>query len=204
MKTITFDNTQDWLTYRLGRITGSRLGAVLPGKTKGSLGAEMWKIVAEHMAHPFPEDIHYTTWGNMQEPYAIMAYEKKTGYKVPLDKFMWQDEDEPMIATTPDGDVVNEPGFIEIKSKMPHNHLQIIDDGIVPKEHLDQIINAFIVNKSKEWCDFIAWCPLMYDENLQLFVKRITRAEISEQIEEKERLLRGQIALARIVIASFK
>jgi hypothetical protein len=66
---------------------------------------------------------------------------------------------------------VGDKGLIEIKSKLPHLHLDVLLSGEVPKEHMAQIQGGLLVS-GREWCDFVSYCP-----DLPLFVKRVYRDE---------------------------
>ena len=76
-------------------------------------------------------------------------------------------------------------GFLEIKTKLPHLQLDVLEKNEVPNEHKAQIHGQLWVAE-REWCDFVSYWP-----KLPLFVKRVYRDEkyITTLSGEVERFL---------------
>jgi hypothetical protein len=75
------------------------------------------------------------------------------------------------IGCSPDS-LIGENGMLEIKSKMPKHHLQVLLDGEVPDDHKPQCYGGLWIAE-REWIDFFSYWP-----KLPPFIKRVYRDEI--------------------------
>lgn len=176
--------TPEWLQMRVGCCTGSRIIDVTKRLQKASNGKKagdyakahddyMWELVCErltgrsmdHYVTPYMED------GIQNEPLARAAYEIATNFDVrPVGLAM-----HPSIkwfASSPDSLVGND-GLLEIKCLKSNNHLDIVRSGQIPEEYMPQMM-AEMACAEREWCDFVAFDPLM-PPKLQLFGRRFYR-----------------------------
>ncbi|MHB1799629.1 MAG: lambda exonuclease family protein [Vulcanimicrobiaceae bacterium] len=85
------------------------------------------------------------------------------------------------IGCSPDG-VIDDNGLLEIKTKLPHLHLPVVEAGVVPPEHKAQCQGALWISE-REWIDFQSYWP-----KLPPFIKRLYRdevyiAELSKAVE---------------------
>jgi hypothetical protein len=177
--------TPEWLAARLGHVTASRFSDVLAtrkdGKASAMREAYLMQIVCERLTKtPQPE---YTNgamqWGNEQEPFALMAYEVKTGNIVREVGFLgsviqW-------VGCSPDG-IIEPDGGLEIKC--PYSsavHVAALRNGM-PSEHRAQVQGCMAVTNCA-WWDFVSYDPRM-PEPLQLYIERIKRDDdyINEQL----------------------
>lgn len=65
--------------------------------------------------------------------------------------------------------LIGDDGGLEIKTRLPHLMIELLEKGEVPSEHIAQIQGGMWV-AGREWWDFVAYWP-----KLPLFVKRIYR-----------------------------
>jgi predicted phage-related endonuclease len=132
----------------------------------------MLKILAERITGELPQNWsnEHTERGHEDEPKARSAYEFVTGNKVQEVGFII--DDVLRAGYSPDG-LVGDKGTIEIKSKLPHLHLDCLLKDKMPAEHVAQVQGGLLVS-GREWCDFISYSR---GRNLPLFIKRIERDE---------------------------
>jgi len=71
---------------------------------------------------------------------------------------------------SPDSLIANDGG-LEIKTRLPHLQIELLEKGDVPSEHLAQIQGGMWIAE-REWWDFVSYWP-----KLPLFVKRVHRDE---------------------------
>ena len=67
--------------------------------------------------------------------------------------------------------LVGDTGMLEIKSKLPHLQLDVLEKGKLPSEHVAQVQGQLWI-AGRDWCDFVSYWP-----KLPLFVKRVERGE---------------------------
>ena len=175
-------NSAMWHAERLGYVTASRFKDVMqPAKKNGnrlaldfSTTAESyaWQLLGEMITKlPVISTGYALDWGHAYEDQARAEYWKYYKGDLTLAEFT-EHESEPFIGGSPDG-LVGENGSIEIKC--PYNtavHLQTVDSGEVPAEHLPQIQGILWVT-GRLWCNFISYDPRC--GNSELFVKKVKR-----------------------------
>lgn len=166
--------TNEWFAARLGIPTASRFADVIskgrgtaPSKTRRTY---MMKLLAERITGNLQQNHtnEHTARGHEHEDPAREAYMWQTDNHVEQVGFIV--DYELGAGYSPDG-LVDDDGLIEIKSKLPHLHLDVLLGGEVPKEHIAQIQGGLLVSK-RNWCDFVSYCP-----DLPLFVKTVHRDE---------------------------
>lgn len=74
------------------------------------------------------------------------------------------------IGASPDS-LLGSDGLLEIKSKLPHLQLDVLDKGKLPSEHVAQVQGQLLVS-GREWADFVSYWP-----KLPLFCIRVERDE---------------------------
>lgn len=67
--------------------------------------------------------------------------------------------------------LIGDDGGLEIKTKLPHLQIELLEKGEVPNEHIAQVQGGMWVAE-REWWDFVSYWP-----KLPLFVKRVYRDE---------------------------
>lgn len=169
-----------WRRARAGVVTASRFGEVLAFGAKGQpLKARqdyLGQIVVERLTgEPFSMIIAQALgWGTDLEPYAVAAYEARTGLLVAPGNDLVLHPDVLGVGATPDGLVGEDGGF---ECKCPASsivHLRTILEGM-PVEHVPQVQGGMWVT-GRRWWDFVSYDPRM-PERMRLHVQRIERDE---------------------------
>ncbi|MEO1330825.1 MAG: lambda exonuclease family protein [Pseudomonadota bacterium] len=168
----------EWLAARCGKVTGSKLGAVMARGKGLTRGAYMEQLIAERMTGE-PVEVYQSAAmlrGSELEPMARQAYEFHSDLAVTEVGFV----PHPTIGASgasPDG-LVEPSGLVEIKCPLPHTHARTLRNGTIPPEHRPQLLWALECT-GREWCDFVSFCPRM-----PLFVDRIYARNNREKIAE--------------------
>lgn len=166
--------TPEWLAARTGRITASRMSAVMAkgrnGAPSATRAACMVELIAEYMTG-LPVETY--TNADMQrgtdlEPEARAAYEVKTGQMVSEVGLVLHPRNE-RFGASPDG-VVGDDGLLEIKCPRTHVHIAYTLAGKPPAEYLPQMAWQAACC-GRKWVDFASYDPKM-PEALRLFVVR--------------------------------
>jgi putative phage-type endonuclease len=184
--------TEQWFTDRLGKVTASRLADVL-AKTKTGHSASranyMTQLVLERITKTRAESYSNAAmqWGNEQEPFARAAYEAHTGQMVEEVGFI-QHPDIEDAGASPDG-LVGDDGMVEIKCPSSSTALEcwlIHAQGGNPvdaKYYAQMQWQMRCADRS--WCDYVVFDPRM-PAKAQLFVFRVQRNAEFLKIAEDE------------------
>lgn len=185
----------EWLKARLGRITGSRIAAVLDKTKKGEDGPKRRDLKAAILGEiltnePEPEGFvsYEMRWGTDNEPMARASYEVKTGNMVDQVGFVTHPTND-RFGVSPDGiinptataeGIVSIEGMVETKCPKTATHLGYMLADVVPEAYEPQM-QWEMGNTDAKWNDFVSYDPRL-PEHLQLFVKRLMRnnARIAE------------------------
>ena len=184
--------SEEWLTARRGKITGSRFKDArdkLKGgqPSKACLGYAM-DVARERIGGIAPSKFQNQAMriGTEQEPFARAMYEARTGHMV--DEAGLYLSDDAVFGLSPDG-LVNDDGVIEIKTMVSSDTLfTAVADGDL-SAYMDQCL-GYLWLLGRQWVDLVLWCP---DLN-HMAIHRITRDE--DAIEALEADL---MAFARLV-----
>jgi len=176
--------TDAWFKYRAGKVTASRVKDVRATiKTGEAADRKNYRaqLVVERLTGTVAESFSNAAmqWGTDQEPNARQAYEFITGNVVEEIGFI----DHPtikMAGMSPDG-LIGDDGLVEIKCPNTATHIDWLLAGVVPKQHVDQIMWQMICS-GRKWCDFVSYDPRLPLE-LQLFIKRLEfNQDLADQI----------------------
>lgn len=167
--------SDEWLTARRGKITGSRFKDArdkLKGgqPSKACLGYAM-DIARERIGGRAPSKFQNAAMrtGTEQEPFARAMYEARTGHMV--DEAGFYLSDDAVFGLSPDG-LVNDDGVIEIKTMVGSDTLfTAVADGDV-SAYMDQCL-GYLWLLGRQWVDLVIWTP---DLN-HMAIHRITRDE---------------------------
>lgn len=171
-----------WFAARAGRITASKADALYANGRSGQEAAARRdyrsQIVLERiLGKPLEDGNGYQNAdmarGVELEPAAFALYEATTGQVVRRTGFVAHVE-QPW-GVSPDGDVDEFTGLVELKAPRPANHLGYLRAGVVPSAYIPQITHGQLVTGAL-WTDFVSFCP-QFPEALQLFVVRVPRDE---------------------------
>lgn len=175
--------TPEWFKARSGIVTCSELKNVITAKEDArTRKTYLYKLVGEIITGQ-PSDgfsnIH-TERGHEHEPVARELYEMESVSIVKQAGFIRFDQEEWTLGYSPDG-LIGEDGLLEIKSKLPHLHAEILDTNKVPACHMAQIQGGLLA-AGRAWCDFVSYCP-----GMRLFVQRV-EADEKKQSQIKDAL----------------
>lgn len=162
-----------WFAARAGKVTASRVSAVMAkgrnGEPSATRSAYLGELIAETLtgqpANPFKGNEH-TERGNELEPAARLAFEIETGETVTeVGGFIHPRMNR--VAASPDGILSGNRG-LEIKCPLPHIHLGYLLAGVPPPAYVPQMaLQAACAELDSVF--FASYCPV-FPEDLQLFV----------------------------------
>lgn len=159
-------NTPEWHECRRGVVTASRFADVLAKGQGITRRKYLYTLAGEILT------------GDVQPSYTNDAMER--GHEMEADAvglYAFERDVEPVTCgfmrrgragCSPDR-LIGENGLLEVKSKLPHLQLEVLERNDVPPEHKAQIQGQLWVS-GRDWCDFVSYWP-----RLPLFVKRVER-----------------------------
>lgn len=167
--------SDEWLTARRGKITGSRFKDArdkLKGgqQSKASLGYAM-DVARERIGGNAPSKFQNAAMrtGTEQEPFARAMYEARTGHMV--DEAGFYLSDDAVFGLSPDG-LIDDDGVLEIKTMVSSDTLfTAVADGDVTA-YMDQCL-GYLWLLGRQWVDLVLWAP---DLDLMV-IRRINRNE---------------------------
>lgn len=167
-----------WKQLRCGQITASRAKDVIAMTKKGEAANRRdyrTEILVERLTGvPVEQYVSKEMlWGKQQEPFARSAYEIYAAVFVDQVGFVVH-ANIPFFGCSPDG-LVGDDGMIQIKCGNRTTHLAWMQSGVVPIEHIPQMLAELAVT-GRKWIDFVSYHP-EFPEHLQLFVRRFARNE---------------------------
>jgi len=166
--------TNEWFTARLGKVTASRVADVI-AKTKTGYSASrdnyMAQLICERLTGQKGESFTNAAmeWGTQTEPLARSAYENARSLLVKEVGFINHPRIE-MSGASPDG-LVCEDGLVEIKCPNTATHIDTLLSGKVPTKYFTQMQWQMLCCQRK-WCDFVSFDNRL-PEHLQLFVQEV-------------------------------
>lgn len=174
--------SEEWLTARRGKITGSRFkdarDKLKGGQPSKACLAYAMDVARERIGGCAPSKFQNAAMrtGTEQEPFARARYEARTGHMV--DEAGFYLSDDAVFGLSPDG-LIDEDGVVEIKTMVSSDTLfTAVADGDV-SAYMDQCL-GYLWLLGRQWVDLVLWAP---DLDLMV-IHRITRNE--EAIETLE------------------
>jgi hypothetical protein len=162
----------DWFQARLGVVTASEFATVM---TKGRGGGEsktrrtyLLKLIGEALTGERTDgftNMHMER-GHEMEREARDLYAMLRDVEPREVGFLRRGR----VGASPDA-LVGDDGLLEIKTKLPHLHLELLLAGELPKEHRPQSQGQMWVS-GRKWLDFMSYWP-----GLPPFLVRVTRDE---------------------------
>lgn len=175
-------NTDEWLLLRSGKLTGSAVSKVMAnyGKALGEPAKKLAVDIAIEQITGRPIESGYSNEhmerGHEQEPLARALYQDEYFCEVLNGGFF----DNGSTGCSPDGRV--DDGLIEIKSVIPSVQYKTIKrNAHDPAYHWQLVFN--LAECEKEWIDYISFSAA-FPEGQQLFVERLTKEQVAEDIEK--------------------
>ena len=116
-------NTEEWLEWRRGKITGSRLNDIIVKRGTGrKLG--FYEVLAERLSIVTDSDNEDAMErGHELEERALDAFAETTGKQVIKDCGVWVSDENEHVAISPDGEI-SETEAVEVKCLSSARHLQ--------------------------------------------------------------------------------
>lgn len=166
-------NTPEWFEVRRGIPTASEFSTVL-AKGRGGGDSVTRKKYLYTLAAQIITGEHVQAWegnahterGHVMEDDARSLYAFMRDAEPELVGFMRRGR----AGASPDSLVGND-GLCEIKTKLPHLQLEVLEQDRLPPEHVAQVQGQLWIS-GRAWCDFVSYWP-----KLPLFVKRVERDE---------------------------
>ena len=162
--------TPEWLSLRCGLVTASEFHTVM-AKGKGSSVSKtrltyLYKLLGERITGEIQEGYsnQHMARGNEMEQEAADMYAMLKDAEPETVGFVRNGEK----GCSPDR-LIGNNGLLEIKTKLPHIQLALLDKGEMPTEHIAQVQGQIWVCE-REWCDFFSYWP-----KIKPFIKRIYR-----------------------------
>lgn len=137
---------------RTGRITGSRIGAILglnPYSTRGDVLREM--VRESHGAEREFQGNEATRYGEAHEPDALAAYEAREGVMTYGGGELLIHPAHDFLAVTPDG-LVGDDGMIECKAPFRGTYTHWNE-----KPYYEAQMRLQMECAGRAWCDFVVW-----------------------------------------------
>lgn len=189
MNVLKFDERMFWMAARQGKITGSKLKDIIVYKGKErKIGS--YAVLAELLGVPDDSEFPMER-GQRLEKEALERFEKETEKKVDSSLLMWEREEDPRIAVSPDG-VISETEACEVKCLKSSLHIKAFITQEIPDEYFEQMLQYFVVNDRLQTLHFILYDPrfdmfpgeVKKKGALDFFVIEIHRADVAEEVEK--------------------
>ena len=167
--------SEEWLTARRGKITGSRFkdarDKLKGGQPSKACLAYAMDVARERVGGSAPARFQNAAMrtGTEQEPFARAMYEARTGHMV--DEAGFYLSDDAVFGLSPDG-LIDDDGVLEIKTMVSSDTLfTAVADGDV-SAYMDQCL-GYQWLLGRPWVDLVLWCPDLG----HMVIKRIHRDE---------------------------
>lgn len=165
--------TEAWYAARLGIPTASEFATVLAtGKKAGSVSKErqtyMRKLAGERITGQpmWTYSNDHMERGKEQEAEARDLYALVTDAQPYQVAFLRRGD----AGASPDA-LIGEDGMLEIKTKLAHLQIAVLEEDKVPAEHVAQLQGQLWI-AARPWVDFVSYCP-----GLPPFIRRVERDE---------------------------
>jgi len=192
MKITKYEDREEWLEARRGKITGSRLKDLIVKR-----GTEMkkgyYELVAERLALSTDAEMPMDRGARLENE-AIETFVADTNIKIITDLVIWERDDNNYIAISPDGYTADFTIAVEVKCLNSADHIKAFITQQVPKDYEEQVIQYFIVNDQLIRLYFVMYDPRMSVNSFFYLV--VERSEIEKKM--KEYLTQQYDILARV------
>ena len=186
----------EWFEAHIGRASASGMAKILAVlKRKDGEAAIRYNYKMEKLAEICTGKVsdHFVSdamvFGTENEPFARAAYEIANDVSVEECGFFVHPRIDRFIAS-PDG-IVDADGLLECKAPNTTTHLEWTIAGVIPEEHLPQMVAQLACAPGRKWNQFVSFDPRL-PKHLQLFQPpRLMRddARIAEYEQAVEQFL---------------
>lgn len=153
--------SDEWLTARRGKITGSRFkdarDKLKGGQPSKACLSYAMDVARERIGGSAPSKFQNAAMrtGTEQEPFARAMYEARTGHMV--DEAGFYLSDDAVFGLSPDG-LIDDDGVLEIKTMVSSDTLfTAVADGDV-SAYMDQC-HGYLWLLGRKWVDLVLWVP---------------------------------------------
>jgi putative phage-type endonuclease len=177
----------EWLQERCGKATASRFSDVMAKVKVGEAATRRryrMQLVTERLTGIPVEGYKNAAmvWGNEQEPFARIAFEATQGVIIKQSGFVAHQSIQ-NCGASPDG-LIEEDGLLELKCPESTTHIEWMEGGKAPSEHIAQMQGQMAVT-GRKYVQFASYDP-RFPPSLQLFVVRVDRDPAYIEKLEKE------------------
>jgi len=157
-----------WFEARRGVVTASRFSDVLAKGQGITRRKYMLTLAAEAITGEISESYSnaHMERGQMMESEARDLYAFANDVEPQSVGFMRRGR----AGASPDS-LIGEDGLLEVKTKLGHLQLDVLDKGKLPSEHVAQVQGQLMIS-GRQFCDFVSYWP-----RLPLFCVRVERDE---------------------------
>ena len=180
MITKTFASREDWLAARRGKITGTRVKDLIVKRGTGKKKA-FYELIAERLAVEPDEDETPMDRGSRLESEGMQKFIEQTGKEVDMSLVLWEREDNPSIAISPDG-FIGTKEAVEMKCLSSAAHIEAWLTQEIPSEYEDQALQYFVCNDELETLFFCFYDPRIPCKDF--FWIEVNRESVKEKVEE--------------------
>lgn len=177
-----FESEIEWAEARKTKITGSKLKdiVVLRGNNK-KIG--FYELIADRLAISRPQGEDKMARGHDLEPVAINLCEIQLRKTFNKSLAIWERDDDPSIAISPDAFLDDLTEAIEVKCLSSANHIKAIVENEPDQEYKFQYLQYFIVNPDLKKLHVAHYDPSLI-EQLQLKIFTINREDVQADVDK--------------------
>ena len=172
--------SDEWFSLRIGSLGGSSIGKATAGGAGKVRKNLLYQMAGEILSGQKYEGFtnHHMERGNELEAKARNSYMAET-YNVVEQVAMFKYSDTEHFS--PDGDMPDLNGIIEIKCVIPSVHVETILSDKVPSAYRKQV--QWGMKGGREFCDFVSYCPAIKEK--PIWIKRVKRdAKVIKELED--------------------
>lgn len=174
-----YEEKEQWLASRRGKITGTRLKDIVVKRGTGKkIG--FYELIAERLGIP-ADDENVMERGIRLEQEAIKEFEKETKKKVNTDLVILTRDDNEYIAISPDG-LIGKKEAVEVKCLSSARHIEAFLTQQIPSDYEYQVLQYFIVNDTLNTLYFVFYDPRIIVK--PFFYLIINRKEVQKEVEQ--------------------
>lgn len=177
MKIKKFKNKEQWLEFRRGKISGTKLKNILTLRGS-SVKKGVWELIAERIATPSDSEDPMER-GLRLESTAMELFSKATKKKVDNSLVIWVSDEDSNIMVSPDG-MIGKTEALENKCLNSASHIEAYITQKIPQEYEFQIIQYFIVNEKLKTLYFSFYDPRVVC--MPFFYLKIQRKDLAKDI----------------------
>lgn len=182
MKVNTYNSEEEWLEAREPRITSTKLKDLVA--VRGTAKKDgFYQLIAARLAIDEDGDEDPMERGHRLEKEALVRLSAATGHLfIHSDNEIWESDENPYIACSPDGYTKNHLRAAEVKALKASIHIKAWHTQKIPNEYKLQAIQPFIVNEKLKKLYFCFLDPRVVALPFHYIV--VHRKDIEKDIEK--------------------